>query len=172
VGNSNFLGAAVQIRRNASISIFNSAFVGWNTGILIDAGLGSPTDLNIAAGTLKLSGILLVSCKTPLAYTANATTPTGATAASITADFTANTKNKILTQLTEQAIYTRPFDYFAPDFIPFGNSAVVIPAASNTYFDDPIITARPFITKVDFLGAIAPSGSEASWHKGWTKYSR
>jgi len=172
IGSSNYLGAAVQIRRNSSISIFNSAFVGWNTGILIDAGLGSPTDLNIAAGTLKLSGILLVSCKTPLAYTANATNPTGATTASITADFTANTKNKILTQGLEQGIYTRPFDYTSPDFIPFGNSAVVIPTASNTYFDDAIITARPFIQKVDFIGGIAPSGSDASWHKGWTKYSR
>src|SRR5690349_21987375 len=63
VGNSNYLGAAVQIRRNSSLSIFNSAFVGWSTGILIDAGLGTPTDLNITAGNLNLSGILLVSCK-------------------------------------------------------------------------------------------------------------
>lgn len=172
VGNSNYLGAAVQIRRNSSISIFNSAFVGWTTGILIDAGLGSPTDLNITAGTLKLSGILLVSCRTPLAYTANATTPTGATSASITTGFTSDAKNKILTQNAEQAIYTRPFDYANPDFIPFGNSAVVIPTASNNYFDDPIIVARPFIKKVDFIGGIAPSGSDASWHKGWTKYSR
>ena len=172
VGNSNYLGAAVQIRRNSSISIFNSAFVGWSTGILIDAGLGSPTDLNITAGTLKLSGILLVSCKTPLAYTASGTAPTGATAASITTDFTNNTKNKILTQTTEQAIYTRPFDYSSPDFIPFGNSAVVIPAATNTHFDDPIIVARTFIKKVDFIGGIAPSGLDASWHKGWTKYSK
>jgi len=47
---------------------------------------------------------------------------------------------------------------------------VVIPSASNTYFDDPILTARPFITKVDFIGGIAPSGPDGNWHKGWTKF--
>ncbi len=171
-GNSNYLGPAVQIRRNSSISIFNSAFVGWPTGILIDAGLGTPTDLNIAANTLQLSGILLISCKTPIAYTASSSAPTGATAASISTWFMSNTKNKILSQATEQAIYTRPFDYTTPDWIPFGNSAVVIPGALNNYFDDPIIVARPFIKKVDFIGGIAPSGVDASWHKGWTKFGK
>lgn len=171
VGNSNYLGAAVQIRRNSSLSIFNSVFVGWSTGILIDAGLGTPTDQNITAGTLQLSGVLLASCKTPVAYTASSSAPTGATQASISTWFTNNTKNKILTQTTEQAIYTRPFDYVNPDWAPFGNSAVVIPTASNTYFDDPILTARPFVTKVDFIGGIAPSGENGNWHKGWTKFN-
>ncbi|MEJ7587592.1 MAG: hypothetical protein WKI04_08530 [Ferruginibacter sp.] len=171
IGNSNYQGAAVQIRRNSSLSIFNSAFVGWSTGILIDAGLGTPTDKNITAGTLQLSGILLISCKTPIAYTASASAPTGSTKESISAWFTGNTKNKILTQTTEQTIYTRPFDYLSPDWGPFGNSAVVIPAASNTYFDDPVLKARSFITKVDFIGGIAPSGENANWYKGWTKFS-
>jgi hypothetical protein len=171
IGNSNYLGAAVQIRRNSSLSIFNSAFVGWSTGILIDAGLGTPTDANITAGTLQLSGVLLISCKTPVAYTASTSAPTGATQASISTWFTNNTKNKIITQTTEQNTYTRPFDYLSPDFGPFGNSAVVIPAASNTYFDDPILTARSFITKVDFIGGIAPSGENANWYKGWTKFN-
>lgn len=170
VGNSNYQGAAVQIRRNSSLSIFNSAFVGWSTGILIDAGLGNPTDLNITAGNLNLSGILLASCKTPIGYTASASAPTGATKESLTTWFTDNTKNKILTQATEQAIYTRPFDYASPDFSPFGNSAVVIPSASNTYFDHALLTARPFIKKVDFIGGIAPSGPDGNWHKGWTKF--
>lgn len=168
IGNSNYLGAAVQIRRNSSLSIFNSAFIGWNTGILIDATTGTHTDLNITAGTLQLSGILLISCKTPLSYTtAGAATydlPT------LTSWFNGNTKNKILTQTTEQAVYTRPFDYLNPDWAPFGNSAVVIPTATNTYFDDPIIAARTFIKKVDFIGGIAPSGSDANWFKGWTKF--
>lgn len=171
IGNSNYLGAAVQIRRNSSLSIFNSAFVGWKTGILLDAGLGNPTDLNISNGTLQLSGILLISCKNQLGYTASTTAPTGATQASIEAAFLANTKNKVIMPNAVQNTYTRPFDYSSLDFAPFGNSAVVIPAASNTYFDDPILTARPFITKVDFIGGIAPSGANANWFKGWTKFT-
>jgi hypothetical protein len=171
IGNSNYLGAAVQIRRNSSLSIFNSAFVGWKTGILIDAGLGNPTDLNITNGTLQLSGILLISCKNQLGYTASTTAPTGATQASIEGGFLTNTKNKVITPNAVQNTYTRPFDYTSLDFAPFGNSAVVIPAATNTYFDDPILTARPFITKVDFIGGIAPSGANANWFKGWTKFT-
>lgn len=172
IGNSNYLGAAIQIRRNSSLSIFNSAFIGWSTGLLIDAGLGTPTDLNITSGSLQVSGVLLVSCKNPVAYTANASAPTGANQASMLNWFTGNTKNKILTQTTEQAIYTRPFDYISPDFGPFGNSAVVIPTATNTYFDDPILKARPFITKVDFIGGVAPSGPNANWYKGWTSFGK
>ena len=173
VGNSNYQGAAVQIRRNSSISIFNSAFVGWATGILIDAGLGRATDLNISDSVLRLSGIVLASCKNPIAYTPNGT-PSGATQASIAAWFSANPKNKIVTTTTEQAIYTRPYDYKSPDWGPFGNSVVVIPnttASPNTHFDDPLLVSRPFITKVDFIGGIAPSGPNASWHKGWTKFN-
>ena len=171
IGNSNYKGAAVQIRRNSSISIFNSAFVGWGTGILIDALKGRPTDLNLTAGALKLSGVLLISCKIPVAYDASTSAPTGATNETVTALFSANTKNKIISQATAQNTYTRPFDYATPDFSPFGNSAVVIPSATNTYFDDPIITARPFITKVDFIGGIAPSGENGNWYKGWTNFS-
>lgn len=171
IGNSNYLGAAVQIRRNSSLSIFNSAFIGWSKGILIDAGLGSPTDLNITAGTLQLSGILLISCKTPVDYTASTSAPTGATAASITSWFTANTKNKIITQTSSQNTYTRPFDYGNFDFGPFGNSAVVIPSP-NTHFDDPILAARTFIKKVDFIGGIAPAGEDANWFKGWTSFAK
>ena len=170
IGNSNYLGAAVQIRRNSSLSIFNSAFVGWSKGILIDAGLGSPTDLNITAGTLQLSGILLISCKTPIDYTASTSAPTGGSAASLSTWFTSNTKNKIITQTANQNTYTRPFDYTNPDFGPFGNSAVVIPTASNNFFDDPILVARTFIKKVDFIGGIAPAGEDANWFKGWTKF--
>lgn len=171
IGNSNFLGAAVQIRRNSSLSIFNSAFVGWKTGILIDAGLGNPTDLNITNGTLQLSGVLLISCKNQIGYTASSTAPTGATQTSMENWFLSNPKNKVITANAVQNTYTRPFDYTQPDFAPFGNSAIVIPSASNTYFDDPILTARPFISKVDFIGGIAPSGENANWFKGWTKFS-
>jgi len=170
IGNSNYLGAAVQIRRNSTISIFNSSFIGWSTGILIDATTGTPTDLNITAGTLQLSGIVLISCKTPVAYAASSGAPTGATSATISTWFSSNTKNRIISQTTTQNTYTRPFDYVSSDFAPFGNSAVVIPSATNTHFDDPILVARPFIKKVDFIGGVAPSGPDANWFKGWTRF--
>jgi hypothetical protein len=171
IGSSNYLGAAAQIRRNSSLSIFNTAIVGWPTGIEINAGQGSPTDANITANTLRLSGIVIAGCRKPINYVASAATPTGATEASMTAWFTGNTLNKVLTTV-DDVRYTRPFDYNNPDYVPFGTSALVIPAATNTYFDDPVIAARaPFIEKVDFIGAIAPSGAYGNWHKGWTRFN-
>ncbi|HMR84602.1 MAG TPA: hypothetical protein PKE30_15770 [Niabella sp.] len=168
VPNSNYLGAAVQIRRNSSISIFNSAFAGWPVGIQINGSQGN-TDLNIQAGKSKLSGLLIAGA-TKKAIEFVPGTGSAYTEASLTTWFTSNPKNKILATV-DDIRYTRPFDYTNPDWQPFGNSPVVIPSASNDYFDDPIIKARPFITKVDFIGGIAPSGADANWHKGWTRFN-
>lgn len=167
VPNSNYLGAAVQIRRNSSISIFNSAFVGWPIGIQINGSQGN-TDLNIQSGKSKLSGIIIAGA-TKKAIEFVAGTGSAYTEATLTDWFTSNSKNKVLTTV-EDIRYTRPFEYLNPDWQPYGNSAVVIPSATNTYFDDDLIKARPFIVKVDFIGGIAPSGADANWHKGWTNF--
>lgn len=170
IGNSNYHGAAVQIRRNSSISIFNSAFVGWKSGIEIDDSRGNATSANLTSGSLKLKGIIIAGAEKPVQYVvANPTN--GYTEAQLTTWFlSAENKNQYFASADAIRI-TRPFDYLNPDWQPFGNSAVVIPSASNDYFEDPIIKARPFITKVDFIGGIAPSGADANWHKGWTKFN-
>ncbi len=171
-GNSNYL-CAVQVRRNTALSIFNSAFVGWKEGIRLDATTGTATDKNYADSSLRLRGNLLINCLTPLNFTVGASPTPGFTFNTFDSSFRAiNNKNKIIaaTATGEQNTYTRPFDYKNPDFAPFGNSAVVLAAATNNYFDDPIILSRPFIKKVDFLGGVAPSGENGNWYKGWTKF--
>lgn len=178
-GNSNYLAAA-QIRRNSSISIVNSVFLGWPTGLLIDASLGRATDRNISDSTLRIGGLVIAGCKTPVNYTTGTNTDiTGATTTTITDWFNkAPYKNRILASADN--LYTRPFDYSNPDFIPFGNAASVLvnqaatstaPEKIFTYFDDPVITARTFITAVNFIGGIAPAGENAGWHKGWTRFN-
>jgi len=169
VGNSNYLGAAAQIRRNSSISIYNSAFIGWGTGILIDAGLGRATDRNIVDSTLRLSGCVIVGCRKSIGYTASTTDVTGQTEAGLTTWFTSNPRNKVLATAPE-VTFQRPFDYKIPDWQPTGNSSLLLTTATNDYFNDAIIAARTFITKVDFIGAFAASGVNATWHKGWTKF--
>jgi hypothetical protein len=172
VGNSNFLGSAAQIRRNSSISIFNTALVGWPSAIEISDKDGEATSVNLTAGTLQLSGIYIAGCRKPINFVSGPKTVAGTTEASVTTTFTANTKNKLFTTV-DDIKYTRPFDYINPDFIPFGTSPLVAGTVANpnVYFEDAILTARmPFIEKVDFIGAIAPSGAYANWHKGWTKF--
>lgn len=172
-GNSNYLGA-IQIRRNSSISIFNSVFLGWPTGLLIDATTGRATDRNITDGNLSIKSVIIAGCKTPVEYAKGSNTDvTGATRETILNWFnTPAYKNRILEKADN--LYTRPFDYATPDFIPFGNTtSVLVDRPGNVYttFDDPLVSDNAFITKVDFIGAIAPAGEYAGWHKGWTRFS-
>ncbi|MBS1749204.1 MAG: hypothetical protein JST63_04825 [Bacteroidetes bacterium] len=174
VGNSNYL-AGVQIRRNSAISIFNSVFLGWPTGILIDATTGRSTDRNIADSTLRIRGVIVAGCKTSVNYTKGSNSDvTGETPESIKAWFlNPYFKNRDIPSADN--LYTRPFDYNNPDFIPFGNASSILvdqkDKATFTVFDDPVITGRSFITAVNFIGAIAPAGEYAGWHKGWSKFS-
>lgn len=57
---STLFGAGMHIRRNSSLSAFNSVFAGWNTGLLLDA---TSTYANATAGTLAIQNCALVSSK-------------------------------------------------------------------------------------------------------------
>jgi hypothetical protein len=87
IGNSNFRRGA-HLRRNSSISIFNSIVMGWPTGLLVDASTGRPTDLNIASNSMVLANTILASNNTKLSYTVSASAPTGWATADLTTYFT------------------------------------------------------------------------------------
>jgi hypothetical protein len=163
-GSSLFLAGA-HIRRNTKESIFNSIFLGWPTGILIDATKGSPTDLNINDSSLRIRNCIIAGCGTSISYAASTSAPTGATTASIQAWFTnPYFGNSILTN-NDDAKFVNPFNYLLPDFGPFGTS----PAATGAKFTDPMLATG--FSAVTFRGAIAPAGADATWHKGWTKFN-
>jgi hypothetical protein len=167
-GNSNYLAAA-QIRRNSSISIFNSIIMGWPQGLLIDAGLGSPTDLNINDSTLRVRNTTIVGCNTAVKYTVSGSAPTGASDATINAWFTnPYFGNDILTNVADAKLI-QPFNYAAPDATPFagsnGNQLII----GGAKFTDPKL-ASTFFKVVAFRGAIAPAGEDQTWWKGWTKF--
>jgi hypothetical protein len=181
VGNNYFLAGA-QIRRNSALSIFNSVFMGWPRGLLIDASTGTPTDLNITSGDLVVKNTIIAGSGNhpnfpawaPVKYSANGTAPTGANDASITDWFlTPSSGNRII--LSNDSVgYTRPFDYINPDFTPFGAPNVLgkpNPIINGYDFTDPKLANNAFINKtVTFRGGIAPSGDLASWYKGWCKF--
>ncbi len=74
---STLFGAGMHIRRNSSLSTFNSVFAGWNTGLLLD---GTTTLANATAGTLAIQNCALVGSKLT-----GTTTPTVNGAGSVTA---------------------------------------------------------------------------------------
>lgn len=57
--NANY-GAAMHLRRNTSISIFNSVFAGWHTGLLLDA---TTTYANATNGDMALQNVAIVGIK-------------------------------------------------------------------------------------------------------------
>lgn len=57
---NSMFGAGMHIRRNSSLSVFNSVFAGWNTGLLLDA---TTTYANALAGNLAIQNIALIANK-------------------------------------------------------------------------------------------------------------
>lgn len=162
-GNSLFVWGA-QIRRNSSLSLFNSIIMGYPNGLYIDATKGVPTDNNIPSG-LFVQNTIIAGCPTPVLYSlgTNTTVPiTPNTTASITAWFnTAAYGNSILTNNTEVGL-TAPYNYSTPDFNPTANSAAVTGAA----FAHPKLATG--FTNVAYKGACAAGDT---WWKTWTKFN-
>jgi hypothetical protein len=157
-GNSLFLAGA-QIRRNSTISVFNSLIMGWPTGLLIDASKGSPTDLNIP-NSLLLQYNIIAGCGINVKYAASTTVPTGADNTSMLAWFnTASYNNAILANNTDVSL-GNPFNYAAPDFNPTAAS----PAGGGASFASSKLNG---FTSVSFRGACAVNDT---WWKSWTKF--
>jgi hypothetical protein len=161
VGSSLYLSAA-QIRRNSTISIFNSVFLGWGTGLLIDASKGIPTDNNITANTLAVKNTTIAGCPIPVAYSVNASTPTGWNNQSAVNWFnTAAFGNAIFGNVNDVKL-AAPFNYTSPDFTPMAGS----PLLTNASFTD---TKLAGLASVTYTGAVGSAGTaDADWWKGWT----
>jgi hypothetical protein len=158
-GNSNFL-AAVQIRRNSSISIFNSVILGWPVGVLIDDTKGSATSLNIKDSSIRIRNTIIAGCEVAVKY---AGTTAGESDASVQSWFgNAFYANSTLSTV-DDARFVGPFNYNNPDYTPFGTS----PAVSGAKFTDPLLAG---MSPVTFRGAIANAGADATWWKGWTRF--
>ena len=89
VGNAQYFKWGAQIRRNSSMSLFNSIIMGYPNGLYIDATKGVPTDNNIPS-SLLVQNTIIAGCPNPVLYSlgSNSNVPTTPnTTASITAWF-------------------------------------------------------------------------------------
>jgi hypothetical protein len=163
VGNATYFKWAAQIRRNSSMSLFNSVIMGYPNGLYIDATKGVPTDNNIP-GSLFVQNTIIAGCPTPVLYSISGNTNvplTANTTATITSWFnTTGYGNSILTNNSEAGL-TAPFNYTAPDFNPTTGSAV---AAGATFTHPKLATG---FTSVAYKGACAVGDT---WWKTWTKF--
>jgi hypothetical protein len=166
---STLFRAGAQIRRNSALSIYNSIIIGWPQGVLIDASTGTATDLNINDNSLRIKNTTLAGNTVNVKYTASSSAPTGATDASLLAWFTdAANANNILTTVADAKLI-QPFNYATPDPTPFAGSNGNAQINTGASFTDTKV-ANSFFSVVSFRGAVAPSGVESSWWKGWSKF--
>ena len=164
VGSSLFLAGA-QIRRNSSISIFNSVIMGWPTGVLIDASKGTPTDNNITANTLLVQNSIISGCAKPVDYAASTTTPTGWTAASALSWFNTPAYGNTIYNTNDEVKLAAAFNYANPDFTPQAGSPVLTGAS----FTNAKVASG--FKAVSFRGAVGTAGTEdGDWWKGWTVF--
>jgi hypothetical protein len=169
VGNTLFRAGA-QIRRNSSISLYNSIIMGWPQGILIDGTTGTSTALNIEDSSLRLRNVTLAGNTINVKFS-------GVGGATINSDATLTTwftnsfyNNDVLTN-TSDAKLIQPFNYSAPDATPFAGSNGNQKILNGGGFTDAKFTGDTFFDKtVTFRGGIAPAGEKSTWWKGWSKF--
>ncbi|MBO0936562.1 IPT/TIG domain-containing protein [Fibrella sp. HMF5335] len=163
-GGSGPYQSGMHLRRNTTISIFNSLLAGYPEGLRLDNGTapGNGTAANIAAGTLQLRGIVLANDEIP-----NSTTVVrgagGITNAQAQEFFnTAAFGNKIVTAADIATLLFNPatFTLTGPNFLPGTGS----PLLTGAVWDGK--GADAFFTKEPFRGAFGT----ANWTAGWTNW--
>lgn len=172
-GNSLYLAAA-HARRNSGISIFNSIFLGWPQGLLVDSRNGRVMELNIQDSTLRFKNNTIAGCGPVSGTDVSSYAFIGSTANALlwnsdsVKNRMANTffANTVLTNVSDARMIA-PFNYAAPDFVPFGGSNGYQPILVGASFTDPKLAG---FTTVTFRGACDAAGVNANWWRGWTRF--
>lgn len=98
---------AMHLRRNTSVSIFNTIFAGYMTGLFID---GTASQANATNGDLNVRNVTMAGCKSFYA-------------AEFDSIYFVNPENHDQTAASNEDLQiTDPFNLEAPDFMPLGGS--------------------------------------------------
>jgi hypothetical protein len=145
--------AAMHLRRNTSISIFNSLFVGYPQGLRLE-GTATGTYANATSGALDLQGIVLSNMTDPI-LGAGVITKDQAVAYFNTAARKNETKD-----LASLLLNSANFTLATPAFLPQATSPLLTGAIWEGKGGD------AFFTKETFRGAFGTT----DWTKGWTNW--
>ena len=188
-GNTLFYAGA-QIRRNSGISIQNSIIAGWPRGITIDESkvtTNGSTYKNLQDSIIRLKNVTLAGNGIDLLYVGKTGASTNKTDADVYAIFSnAAYGNTILGSASPDILkIIQPFNYTNPDFTPYasagpgtsGNLSATygtlglntsLDYKSNGSFTDAKLQDAFFDKTATFRGAVATSGPNQTWWKGWT----
>jgi hypothetical protein len=156
----NQFGKAMHLRRGTMTSVYNSVFVGWPQGLMIDGQKGnSPTRAD--ANELQIENTILAG------MTTNFVEQTGTVAVPYTvaqhiAYFEAPARNNVDDMTITDIIGSSLISLTSPVLLPAGGS----PLLSGASFSNPRLTDT-FFTPVIFRGAF---GME-NWTSGWCNWN-
>ena len=154
---------ALQIRRNSSISVFNSVFTGFPVGLFIDATKGAPTDNNIVGNKLFFENNVLAGNTTPLKFGPSTSTPTTYTLNDLTTWFNAKGNTILASTADVKLAGAWAPAGTTPNFTPSAGS----PLLTGGLFTNPKLAA--WFTQVTYRGAVKDAND--TWYAGWTNFN-
>ncbi|KAA5537360.1 hypothetical protein F0919_06705 [Taibaiella lutea] len=157
--NANYVWAA-QIRRNSSISIYNSIIMGYPNGLYIDDTKGTSTSGNLTAGTLQFKNNIIAGCTTPLK----------ASTASFQADlvtYVGANNNQILDS-TYKAGLVDPFKYSPAVSASAGRPNFLLSSTSPALGAASFTGLTMFTATTTYVGAFDGS---TDWTANWTNWA-
>ncbi|MBK5721994.1 hypothetical protein JGH11_14035 [Dysgonomonas sp. Marseille-P4677] len=170
--------AAIQIRRNSRLNLFNSIATGYPVGLILDNQNGT-TQKWATDGILKLQnnvfagmGILGadINKQAPTwtdQLSTNGTAVTDATKASFSSTFfkLASNNNKSLASIADLKLKQPSSKATNPNYGPVAGS----PALGLGSFTDALLNDS-FFTKVNYSGAFSSDSNSDNWLSGWTNF--
>lgn len=160
-GGSGAYRAAMHLRRNTAISIYNSVFSGWPEGLRLE-GTATGTLANANSGALDLQGIVIANVQSSTLALRGLGSITDAQAAAF---YNTTAKKNVIAASTDVATLfnAQSFNLTAPAFLPPAASALLVAgnAATGGKLADPFFTAAPY------RGAF--NGTD-NWLAGWTNF--
>jgi hypothetical protein len=157
-GANSLIGRGAHIRRNTSISIFNTVITGYREGIRIDNNdkTGANTQANMTAGNLVLKNITLAGNVKDL------NTAGGADKTLFNTAFNTASNNSVLATIDELKLNAANFNLEAPVFIPNNDS----PLLNSADFSHSKLQGT-FFTTTTFRGAFG----SVDWTSGWANFN-
>ncbi|UPT66354.1 MAG: PKD domain-containing protein [Sphingobacteriales bacterium JAD_PAG50586_3] len=154
---SNSFQNAARLRRNTLTSVFNSVFMGFPTGILVD---GAGSTAAYLGDTLRLKNNISAG-----ATVSDIRSTVGASDVLVKTKFEGPDACDTLDATA--GILTAPFNYGNPNFLPAANS----PALTGGSFTDSYVSGN-FFTPTTFRGAFGTiNGTVYQWDECWAKYN-
>ena len=155
---------AMHIRRNSKLSVYNSVFMGWPTGLMIDG--KNTTWVNAQNNELQIENCIMSGMTSTKFFAVGSggwadAADSIAGIGNIRTWYNSVAKNNDTLASNDLMYITDPFNYSGPDFLPTGSSPVLGHGSfTNTRLQD------AFFTPVTFAGAF---GTE-DWTSGWANW--